>query len=215
MFGLHCDLANNTPLRLSYVIFDHIAEPMDDFQTHYDGVVTGTGLTQAIVAAAMARVGKSVFHCDQNQHYSQEWQSMNFSQMVNWCLLMADPPPPATPTDPNLNLLETQEIFRNCFRTDFITNVSQISYLCDTESDDIVADASQELLEQQVQAEPAEVEVPPQPENPEGQEPAAAEQPVDSSPPPQENQPKKWSLFKFNLESRKFNLDLTPRVIKS
>ena len=190
---------------------------MEDFQAHYDGVVTGTGLTQAIVAAAMARVGKSVFHCDQNQHYSQEWQSMNFSQMVNWCHLMADLPPHPTLTDPDLNLLQTQEIFRNCFRTDFITNVSQISYLCDTESDDIIAETPQEVNQQHVneemQVEPAEVGVEPQQEADYAEQVPAPELPVDTLPPAEENRAKRWSLFKFNLESRKFNLDLTPRVI--
>jgi len=29
---------------------------------------------------------------------------------------------------------------------------------------------------------------------------------------PQHNTAEKWSLFKFNSESRKFNLDLCPRV---
>ena len=181
---------------------------MEDFQTHYDAVITGTGLTQSIVAAAMARVGKSVFHCDQNQYYSQEWQSMNFTQIVNWCHLMNQPSNSAPMADPIPSLLQETEAYRKCFRKAFITNVSQISYLCDTESDDITTSSVIQLNNQQLAEEQQA-----------GAEPEAAAEPEaeDAPPPaplvPEEDKPKKWSLFKFNLESRKFNLDLTPRVM--
>ena len=182
---------------------------MEDFQSHYDAVITGTGLTQAIVAAAMARVGKSVFHCDQNHYYSQEWQSMNFTQVVNWCHLMNESSNNPSTTDPNPQLLQESESYRKCFRKDFISNVSQISYLCDTESDDITSSSVNEPINQQLGDAEQQVDGEPEP----------AEEAGDAPPPaplvPTEDKPKKWSLFKFNLESRKFNLDLTPRVIKT
>jgi RAB proteins geranylgeranyltransferase component A (RAB escort protein) len=35
----------------------------------YDVILCGTGLTQSIVAAALARAGKSILHCDSNEFY--------------------------------------------------------------------------------------------------------------------------------------------------
>ncbi|CAG2107651.1 unnamed protein product [Medioppia subpectinata] len=181
---------------------------MDDFQAHYSCVITGTGLTQSIVAAAMARVGKSVFHCDQNHFYSQEWQSMNFTQIVNWCHSSSAPAPTDTSSLPDLHLLQDVEVFRNCFRGNYVTNVCQISYLCDEESVDMTAAAAVVAVTPTEVNEPIidglivdEVVPPPDVSN----DVVMATATVD------EDRPKSWSLYQFNLESRQFNLDLTPR----
>jgi len=164
---------------------------MDDFQPHYDVIVTGTGLTQSIIAAAASRIGKSVFHCDQNDYYSQEWQSLNFQQIINWChsshqsinTINAN----TSPSDSSL--LSDGESMRSCFRKSFINNVSQISYLCDETSHEETIDSDRGG----------------------GNEELGAVGGQDQDQIPSDDQ-QKWSLFKFNLESRKFNLDLCPRV---
>lgn len=134
---------------------------------------------------------------------------MNFTQIVNWCHQMShtSDAPPTADTDPSL--LQASEVIRKCFRKDFISNVSQISYLCDTESDDITTADINEHLDNEL---PAEEPQPVAGEEPEAEPEAEAEPEHQTQ--AEERKPKKWSLFKFNLESRKFNLDLTPRVIK-
>lgn len=37
---------------------------MNDLPQKYDVIIAGTGLTESILSAALARVGKTVFHID-------------------------------------------------------------------------------------------------------------------------------------------------------
>ena len=37
---------------------------MSDLPKDYDVIISGTGLTETILSAALARIGKSVFHID-------------------------------------------------------------------------------------------------------------------------------------------------------
>eukprot|EP01134_Creolimax_fragrantissima_P001167 CFRG1167T1 len=46
---------------------------------HYEYVVIGTGLEECILAAALARVGKSVLHVDKNDYYGSEWATTNLA----------------------------------------------------------------------------------------------------------------------------------------
>jgi RAB protein geranylgeranyltransferase component A len=164
---------------------------MDDISGHYDVIITGTGLTQAIIAAATARIGKTVFHCDQNEYYSQEWQSLNFKQIVDWSHSRSSHSNTVT-TDGNasdtINLTD-EEVVRKCLRNSFISNVFEISYLCDESATEDTTSAQNiaDNTEQELGA-------------------------VGGAQEPQHNTAEKWSLFKFNSESRKFNLDLCPRV---
>ena len=50
-------------------------------QSAYDAVIVGTGLVESIVAAATARVGKSVVHLDPNDFYGGEWASFTLLQL--------------------------------------------------------------------------------------------------------------------------------------
>ncbi|XP_063695891.1 rab proteins geranylgeranyltransferase component A [Culicoides brevitarsis] len=45
----------------------------EDLPSEYDLIVLGTGLTESIVAAAAARIGKSVLHMDTNEYYGGNW----------------------------------------------------------------------------------------------------------------------------------------------
>jgi RAB protein geranylgeranyltransferase component A len=164
---------------------------MDDISGHYDVIITGTGLTQAIIAAATARIGKSVFHCDQNEYYSEEWQSLNFKQIIDWSHSRSRNSNTVT-TDGSASdtiTLTDEEVVRKCFRKSLISNVFEISYLCDESAteDTTSAENITDNTEQELGA-------------------------VGGAQEPQENSSEKWSLFKFNSSSRKFNLDLCPRV---
>lgn len=47
--------------------------PVDDegLLLHYDVIICGTGSVQSILASALARAGKTVLHCDGNDHYGE------------------------------------------------------------------------------------------------------------------------------------------------
>ncbi|KAK0545339.1 hypothetical protein OC846_005714 [Tilletia horrida] len=58
---------------------------LDLEKTHYDAVIVGTGLTESILAAALASVGRQVLHIDQNSWYGgRTWASLSLKELVQW-----------------------------------------------------------------------------------------------------------------------------------
>lgn len=49
-----------------------------------DCIIVGTGLTNAIVAAACSRIGQTVLHIDKNSFYGNHWASFTFEQLLDW-----------------------------------------------------------------------------------------------------------------------------------
>eukprot|EP00036_Acanthoecidae_sp_10tr_P023642 CAMPEP_0206318496 /NCGR_PEP_ID=MMETSP0106_2-20121207/17219_1 /ASSEMBLY_ACC=CAM_ASM_000206 /TAXON_ID=81532 /ORGANISM="Acanthoeca-like sp., Strain 10tr" /LENGTH=137 /DNA_ID=CAMNT_0053750197 /DNA_START=1 /DNA_END=410 /DNA_ORIENTATION=+ len=47
----------------------------------FDAVVLGTGLPNAILAAALSRIGKTVLHLDRYDFYGQEWATFNLKEL--------------------------------------------------------------------------------------------------------------------------------------
>ncbi|CAM9748011.1 unnamed protein product, partial [Choristocarpus tenellus] len=59
--------------------------PKDDFlEIYYDVVVLSTGLSSSVVAAALAKAGKTVLHLDRHGHYGDECASFSFNQLLEW-----------------------------------------------------------------------------------------------------------------------------------
>jgi len=52
--------------------------------SHYDAIVIGTGLVESIVAAALAKGGKTVLHLDKNPFYGGEWATFNLEGIMDW-----------------------------------------------------------------------------------------------------------------------------------
>ncbi|KAI1300100.1 hypothetical protein EDD11_006319 [Mortierella claussenii] len=52
--------------------------------TVFDAIILGTGFTQTIVAAALARVGKTVLHLDENDYYGGESGAFGFRDLLTW-----------------------------------------------------------------------------------------------------------------------------------
>lgn len=50
----------------------------------YDVVLCGTGLTQSILAAALARAGKQVLHCDSNDFYGDMDAVLSLGSLIDW-----------------------------------------------------------------------------------------------------------------------------------
>ncbi|XP_042231029.1 rab proteins geranylgeranyltransferase component A-like [Homarus americanus] len=55
-----------------------------ELPTEYDVIVVGTGLVECIVAAASARVGKKVLHIDKNDYYGGQWASFTLRNIEQW-----------------------------------------------------------------------------------------------------------------------------------
>uniref|UniRef100_UPI00358F624E rab proteins geranylgeranyltransferase component A 2-like isoform X2 n=1 Tax=Myxine glutinosa TaxID=7769 RepID=UPI00358F624E len=56
----------------------------DSLPDKFDVVLLGTGLPEAIVAAACARVGRSVLHLDRRDYYGGGWASFNLDGFLSW-----------------------------------------------------------------------------------------------------------------------------------
>eukprot|EP00056_Hartaetosiga_gracilis_P001043 m.41937 g.41937 ORF g.41937 m.41937 type:complete len:718 (-) comp10474_c0_seq2:62-2215(-) len=54
-----------------------------DIPKEVDCIVIGTGLVESLVAAACARVGKSVIHVDRNQFYGGNWAALSLDDFQN------------------------------------------------------------------------------------------------------------------------------------
>ncbi|KAF8529845.1 GDP dissociation inhibitor-domain-containing protein [Gautieria morchelliformis] len=52
--------------------------------THFDVLVLGTGLTQSITAAALAKAGFKVAHVDQNAYYGADEASLAQDELLEW-----------------------------------------------------------------------------------------------------------------------------------
>jgi len=50
----------------------------------YDVILCGTGLTQSILAAALARAGKSILHCDSNDFYGDMDAVLSLGSLNDW-----------------------------------------------------------------------------------------------------------------------------------
>lgn len=50
----------------------------------YDLVIEGTGLTEAILAAAASWTGKKVLHVDKNDFYGSHWATLSLNQIDAW-----------------------------------------------------------------------------------------------------------------------------------
>lgn len=55
-----------------------------DLEPQFDVVIIGTGLAESILSAACSRIGKSVLHLDKNSFYGEGWASFSFEQLVEW-----------------------------------------------------------------------------------------------------------------------------------
>lgn len=56
----------------------------DDLPSNFDVIVLGTGMPESILAAAAARIGKTVLHLDRNHYYGGGWANFNFDQLTEW-----------------------------------------------------------------------------------------------------------------------------------
>ncbi|KAF9901923.1 hypothetical protein BX616_002097 [Lobosporangium transversale] len=73
--------ANKKPLHYSYSFMADI-DKLD--KTVFDAIILGTGFTQTIVAAALARAGKTVLHLDENDYYGGESGAFGFRDLLAW-----------------------------------------------------------------------------------------------------------------------------------
>ncbi|CAM9323865.1 unnamed protein product [Scytosiphon promiscuus] len=56
----------------------------DNLEDYFDAIVLSTGLSSSILAAALAKAGKSVLYLDCHEYYGQDSASFSFTQLLDW-----------------------------------------------------------------------------------------------------------------------------------
>jgi len=52
--------------------------------TNFDVLIEGTGLTESILAAAVAWTGKKLLHVDRNTSYGSHWAALSIDEVDVW-----------------------------------------------------------------------------------------------------------------------------------
>jgi len=153
----------------------------------FDAVVVGTGLGESIVAAAAARAGHSVLHLDANDYYGDGWASFNFEGLQTWIERQQNAGPEAHCETP---ATIDDGLVKAGERLVPLKKLRQFRKVRQTWSTPILK--SEALVEGDV-----------------GQNDEAGEGKGD-----QEEEPE-WTREKIMEQSRRFNLDLSPRLLFS
>ncbi|KAK6350341.1 Rab proteins geranylgeranyltransferase component A [Orbilia brochopaga] len=53
-------------------------------ESAWDAVISGTGLRESLLAAALARAGKKVLHVDKNPYYGDEYAALSLAELEAW-----------------------------------------------------------------------------------------------------------------------------------
>ncbi|XP_040567423.2 LOW QUALITY PROTEIN: rab proteins geranylgeranyltransferase component A [Lepeophtheirus salmonis] len=166
----------------------------NELPEHFDAVVLGTGFEESILAGAIARAGHSILHLDPNDYYGGEWASFNFEGIQGWIESQNSPKESDIVMDCNRILLNDDEDFiplKKVFSR--FSNVNQTWY-------------PQEVKEKEHEAE----------KDCNKREPSFENTLKECSDDIKNNISsinKVWNQERVVSESRKFNLDLIPKLL--
>jgi RAB protein geranylgeranyltransferase component A len=102
--------------------------PNDTLPGEFDVIVVGTGLVQCIVAAAAARIGKSVLHLDGNPYYGDLWGTLMHRDLCDWISQHGDGVANDEGNDPVIPTPNEGEVFIPCNNVNKITNIVEINH---------------------------------------------------------------------------------------
>ncbi|RWS27250.1 rab proteins geranylgeranyltransferase component A 1-like protein [Leptotrombidium deliense] len=106
-----------------------------ELDSSFDVVVVGTGLTESVIAAAVARIGRTVLHLDCTDYYGGDWTSFSFSRLVEWATKQRAPHNETPQTSGNSG--DGCEVIVDCnHKLSTILNVEVIDYTVKEESEE-------------------------------------------------------------------------------
>nr|XP_018904406.1 PREDICTED: rab proteins geranylgeranyltransferase component A 1 [Bemisia tabaci] len=179
----------------------------EDIPSSYDVIVVGTGMTESIIAAAASRVGQRVLHLDSNSYYGDLWATFNFKGIEEWISSQS-------PKVSEENLIGSSgfSVPENCSCLQ-IKNVG--SLVSNIEERFFIEDKEEETPEPTIAGSSANKDLEQVPDdNASGptEEPQEIK-PTPSEPVEPEKQEVSWSQKTFLENSRKYNLDLAPKLL--
>lgn len=201
----------------------------DELPTEYDVIVVGTGLVECVVAAAAARIGKKVLHIDKNDYYGVQWASFTLKGAQQW--VEAVTAPPSVVPSGECELGEGEQLVNTINPSHDYSRVKQTWHVPETKplpsptAPQVEAAGQEEgtAAEGAAQGTPEEAPQDPAQDTPED---STKEQPQEATPSNKNNAAeesgeekaearKQWSQEELLNLSRKFNLDLAPKLLYS
>ncbi|XP_027206545.2 rab proteins geranylgeranyltransferase component A 1 [Penaeus vannamei] len=177
-----------------------------ELPTEYDVIVVGTGLIECIVAAASARIGKKVLHIDQNDYYGGKWSSFTLQGIDQWTGSVEKGAVKDNKAE-KCELDDGEKAVPTCDPNRGYSKIKQEWHVPKNEevpsSAEPVEPAAEAAAEKAEEAKPAE-----EPSETEG-----GSKPETGAETQKER--KKWSQEAMMKLTRKFNLDLTPKLLYS
>ncbi|XP_033834380.1 rab proteins geranylgeranyltransferase component A 1 [Periophthalmus magnuspinnatus] len=105
----------------------------EELPSEVDVVIVGTGLCEAVVAAACSRVGQRVLHLDRRSYYAGDWASFTFPGLLSWIQEQQAEPEPEQPADWSSLLQEGEELVHLNQSYSSISNLQVHCYVSEEE----------------------------------------------------------------------------------
>eukprot|EP00002_Diphylleia_rotans_P015170 TRINITY_DN2938_c0_g1_i3.p1 TRINITY_DN2938_c0_g1~~TRINITY_DN2938_c0_g1_i3.p1 ORF type:complete len:632 (-),score=144.15 TRINITY_DN2938_c0_g1_i3:233-2128(-) len=174
-------------------------------KTDFDVIVVGTGLTESVVASALARAGKSVLHLDAAPYYGSAWATLSFKQLQAFSSSFE-----VASGSPLLD--EASAVQANA--TEALQDGIQ-SIPVDPQSQDWISGVEYEIVEDPAQPCVSSSTEQTAAGSTEGNGDTALQSGVDSSPIPATSTPSPAASVVEDMlkQSRHYNLDLNPKLI--
>lgn len=199
---------------------------MEQLPDYFDVIVIGTGMPECIIAAAAARVGKSVLHLERNGYYGGDWASFSFDKFLEWIQetkdLIENPENNFTVDEETLmSFLNENERLSLCrLKSNSISNLIVKSYMSEiTSSSNQVPMSSQQNSSASQTSEEIASHIAAN-ENGSDENANSSESVENSlstlnSVSPNEPLQPEWTINQFIENRRKFNIDLSPKIMFS
>uniref|UniRef100_UPI00398F114B rab proteins geranylgeranyltransferase component A 1 n=1 Tax=Pristiophorus japonicus TaxID=55135 RepID=UPI00398F114B len=110
----------------------------DALPAELEVVILGTGLQEAIIAAACSRISQRVLHVDRRNYYGGNWASFSFSGLQSWIEECRGQPPSNTEVNWKDKILEGEDAIQLDQMEKSIENLEVFCYASTVAQEDVV-----------------------------------------------------------------------------
>ncbi|XP_067853000.1 rab proteins geranylgeranyltransferase component A 1 [Heptranchias perlo] len=110
----------------------------DALPAELEVVILGTGLQEAIIAAACSRISQRVLHVDRRNYYGGNWASFSFSGLLSWIEECGGKTPSNTEVNWKDKILEGEDVIQLDQMDKSIENLEVFCYASTVTEEDVV-----------------------------------------------------------------------------
>eukprot|EP00088_Acartia_fossae_P069360 TRINITY_DN9034_c0_g1_i3.p1 TRINITY_DN9034_c0_g1~~TRINITY_DN9034_c0_g1_i3.p1 ORF type:complete len:635 (-),score=150.86 TRINITY_DN9034_c0_g1_i3:281-2185(-) len=203
--------SNNFHLHKSKIMSGSLTLP-----DHFEVVVLGTGITESVVAAAASRLGHSVLHIDTAGYYGGDSASFTLDGLINWAdENSGNKGSSENPTENNTDKAALNELLEEGEKVVELGNEQSVHSVAYTWHQPKIETSDNQETESPPEGESCAV---PDSRVPTSDQQQEDEREVNTDDTPKVEEPKhekskEWNKESLLEESRRFNLDLSPRLL--